>query len=341
MMPTPFYLLSVVASTLLAFFTAACAVEFAISFFPKCKHRFRSLMRMLPLLAVPLDLVLRRFCISNWINPLSCSSCLHKFILEILCPPLSAIVSLINHLPLKSLSDHWMGLLSSAAATTFLVMTLLLVLRKLLQMLISFWNLRRVANHAVPSERSIVNVKLNNALRKHKVEVLISQQALIPLATFSRKIYLPEALMLQLTQNEFEAVLAHELEHLKWRDPTTRFFLRSIAAFFWWVPSRDWLKKWEADQETACDQSPTLYGIASDHLATALVKATKGNTSSPTTAGAQNAVATRLKKKTHPALLRLQQILGVAPMEKEKLLGLNLLGVALGALILITCAIWM
>ncbi len=340
-MPTPFYLLSVATSTLLAFFTVAFAVEFAIAIFPKCTHRLRSLLRMLPLLAVPLDLMLRRFCISNWINPLSCSCCLHKFILEILCPPLSTIVSLSNHLPLRSLPDHWISILTSSAAATFLVMTLLLILRRLLQVLISLWNLRCMAKQALPCERPIVNTKLFKALRRHNVAVLISQQVLTPLATFTRKIYLPEKLICLLTQNEFEAVIAHELEHLKWRDPATRFLLRSIAALFWWVPSRDWLKKWEGDQETACDQSTAVYGITSDHLATALVKATKGNASFPTTLGAQSETATCAKTTTHPVLLRLQQILGVAPMEREKLLGLNLLGVALGAIILITCAIWM
>jgi len=103
MISNPFFLLSILIGSLLAFFTTAFAVEILIKIFQVQQHRVRSMLRLIPLVSLFVDLLFGQSSITQWINPLKCVSCVQKFFLEIFFPSLKAQLdekqmSLVNYL---------------------------------------------------------------------------------------------------------------------------------------------------------------------------------------------------------------------------------------------------
>ena len=68
----------------------------------------------------------------------------------------------------------------------------------------------------------------------------------------SPKIHIPEGL--NLTEGEYEAVLAHEKEHIRFKDNWARLLLELIEALFWWVPTRGLHRRIEEGQEVGADK---------------------------------------------------------------------------------------
>ena len=91
----------------------------------------------------------------------------------------------------------------------------------------------------------------------------------------SPTIYLPRALLERLTEKEYEAVLAHEAEHLRNKDLAVRWLLEIIGAIFWWIPTRWLRKRIEEGQEVGCDAQCKRYGVDPLDLASALCKSAK------------------------------------------------------------------
>ena len=184
-------------------------------------------------------------------------------------------------------------------------------------------------------KRPIENVLLAAALHQRKVKIFVSEIVNIPMATYPKAIFLPREIVERFPQEEYEAVVAHELEHVLWQDPVVRLFSQLISAFFWWVPTRTWQKKMEFDQEIACDQIILKYGFDEKFLASALVK-----------------VATTAKEKTHetlcyltndkhPLLRRLHIMLGLDSLHSKRFEWSSLAVVAIGlALLLIMCGVF-
>lgn len=329
MLGNPFFVISLLSSTLLAFFTVAFGVE--ILLFKVKSPRFRSLLRMLPFCAVLIDFFLKRFCISNWLNPLNCTSCLKKFILEIFFPLLKPFLTAKGHLLAELLSSDLIRTLSSAVTIAFISTTALFALYKSIYFIFCVRRFRALTQEALPCTRPITNKKLLAALQKHAVKTCICPEIYIPMATAAKQILIPAAIVQTLSQDELEAIVAHELEHLKWRDPIVGCALRWIASFFWWIPTHAWIKKLEQEREAASDLSIESYGIAADHLASALVKVSRFS----------KRLSTNGCETPSSSMLRLQEMLGFIPKKRESLIGINLLGVALGAFILFTCLWWL
>lgn len=101
---------------------------------------------------------------------------------------------------------------------------------------------------------------------------MLTEEIQVPLAGWGKRIFFPKMLAESLTQEEFEAVVAHELEHHRWNDTILRALCYGTAALFWWVPMRSWLRKLEQEQEFACDASVYKYGLDGLVLASALQK---------------------------------------------------------------------
>lgn len=152
--------------------------------------------------------------------------------------------------------------------------------------------------------RPIDNPLLSAALEKRKARIFMSDQIKIPMATFSNAIFIPKEIIDHFPQSEFEAIVAHELEHVLWKDPIVRLFSQLISALFWWVPTSSWQKRLELDQEIACDQSILKYGYDEEFLASALLKV------ATTTREKSHETLCYLSNGKHPLLKRLQLLLG-------------------------------
>lgn len=122
---------------------------------------------------------------------------------------------------------------------------------------------------------SLANSALATSLITHNIKILTSSSILIPFATYKKSIVIPENMENILSRKEFEAVVAHELEHIRNFDPYIRIFYQFLAAFFWWLPTNSWIKKLEQDQEMACDHSVLNYGLNKESIASAILKLTR------------------------------------------------------------------
>lgn len=333
MISNPFFLLSILCSTFLAFFTTAFAIEVVIKIFRIKQHRSRAILRLFPFCSLITDLLFSRFSIAYWINPLSCASCVQNFFLEIFFPQLKAYlsqnqISLLNYLSI----DHHHTIFS-VIFSSIVGISLLLGLRKLVQAFSLVRSLQSIVKSSALYDLQIENVQLAKVLQQNMVKIYASDEICIPLTAYAKAIMIPQKTIDLLTQQEFEAVIAHELEHVIYQDSLTRLSYNIVITLFWWVPTRSWTKKIEMDQEMACDQSILKYGLKRESIASALVKVSKE-------AKANHALC-YFTSHTNPTMARLHVILGISPPTEDRFLGLNFLGIALGAFFFAACLIWL
>lgn len=333
MISNPFFLLSIVLSTTLAFFTVVFVVESMIKIFHIRRHRTLAFLRIIPFISLMVDLIFERYSLAHWINPLSCKSCLQKLFLDSFNPPLKAYlsenkISLVNYLAI----DHSHGFFS-AFFVAFILLTCVIGSFKLIKALLLARRLRSILANATRYSKPVPNALLTLALKQANVSIYASHEVPMPLATYTRVIIIPYEMLENLSAQEFEAVIAHELEHIKYYDPLFRLLYQLLAGLFWWVPTHLWIKKIEQDQEIACDQSIDKYDIKDESLASALVKVTKHVKSHP--------AFCYFASSQKPALERIQMILGIKPMKENHLFGLNFMIVVLGLLFLIVCILWL
>lgn len=235
-------------SSILVFAATALLIEGVLFLFRIKAPRLRTLLLYLPVLKLPVDLFFYKFPEWNFfanINPLSCQHHIEELLIGLL-PPGS-----VDLIPKK------------AVLIIFGAFTFFFLFRKGAE-LFSYPKMRG------EEYGDLRNQSLKRALIKHRVTVRISHDVSVPCAAFPRTIFLPASL--ELTREEREAVIAHELEHLRWKDPLFQYICGVIGALFWWIPMKRWLKKIEAQQEEACDEAITHYNIANHELAEALVK---------------------------------------------------------------------
>lgn len=76
-------------------------------------------------------------------------------------------------------------------------------------------------------------------------------------------ITVPEGLSSSLDPGEWEAVLLHELAHVKRRDNGSAAFAQLLTCIFWFHPLLWWIeRRLIAEQERACDEMALAYGAA-------------------------------------------------------------------------------
>ena len=90
------------------------------------------------------------------------------------------------------------------------------------------------------------------------VPVLSSRTAIEPgvFGLFRPVLLLPEGITTRLTSDEFAAVLAHELSHVRRRDNLTAALHMLVETLFWFHPLVWWIgSKLIAERERACDEA--------------------------------------------------------------------------------------
>lgn len=268
-------------SSMIVFFVVAALVEICLYFFSIKNPRIRAFCRALPILKLPFDLIFYKIAIPGLlmnINPFSCDKYTHDFFLGLLpshlfdnlhashAQTLTALIT--NYIPSVLLQISLIGLMTLSIAV---------IGRKILQFLSSTFILNQVCQHAIPCTRMVENPLLKENILHAKAFVLTSSQIQVPFAAHTRYIILPDQIITTLSQDEFEAIIAHELEHLRWHDPILKFACSTICALFWWIPTKWWINKLEDEQEQASDASINAYGIDNHALASAVVKVISSN----------------------------------------------------------------
>lgn len=330
MSSNPFFLLSLLSSSFLAFIIGKILVEGLFKVVVIKNYRTRAMLRLLPLFSLIIDLFFSRVSLSYWINPFNCSSCVQKIILDIFFPLLKGQlvekqISLVTYL-----GTNYQHLLISILFYTWISLSFLYMAFKCIQNIILDRSIKSILMHAEPLNYPIQNSLLSEKMKKMKTKIYLSETLEIPIATYFNTIVIPYKSYQELSPQEFEVVIAHELEHLKYHDPFVRQFYHLVATFFWWIPLQKWMEKIEQDQEIACDQNALKYGFEGNHLASAIFKTTK-QLKSPS-------ILCYFNPPKHPLILRLNVLLNP---EDQHLFQFNLLGLFLGTLMFLVCVVWL
>lgn len=260
-------------NSLLVFLILSLSIEWILFAFGIKSPRVRYIARLLPVIKLPFDLLVFAIYGDSLflnLNPFSCEVYLQKFLMKFMPIEESLGVQsvVIPEFIANLLPPVWLGLVVDFSV----VLSCLMFARKIIQGIRSRAYLKELFEAATPCNRVIFNHQLRKYLYKSKALILSSEQVHIPFVADRKNIFLPKDLVDLLSQGEFEAVIAHELEHLKWRDPLIRFSSNIICSIFWWIPTQWLLKQLEDDQEQASDLQVNKYGIDSHVFGSAFVK---------------------------------------------------------------------
>lgn len=266
-------LLLVILSSCVFFFLISMVIEAGLYLF-KIKHpRIRAYCRVFPIIKIPIDLLCFKYLdLLHNFNPFGCGSRVNQIIInlnpEIGEGPYSIITRWVAmHLPISPLFNI---LIAGILLAIFTISGI-----KALKFVKAALYLRTLYQTATPCLRPIFSHKLSTELLFTKALILTTKTTQSPFAVGSKRIFIAEKSIQDLTQDEYEAVIAHELEHLRWKDPLIKMLCIFICSIFWWAPATKWLKKFEEEIEQACDMSIKTYHLNNHALASAIFKVMK------------------------------------------------------------------
>ena len=287
-----FFILNVFLNSFLAFLTVAFLIEALIFLFRVRQGRLAALLRMIPLVKLPVDLCLYDF--SRWsylhgANPWHCEE--NTRALSAMCgwmsdgiflPITSAIQLTMPGNMTFTIADLLALSISPWSLKVFVLLFLLLsaglLIRKLLLHYRSATALNLLNKSARPMTRAIDNPILSSYIKCSGMQLMTShsiQGSPFVAGVTAPTVYIPSSLINNLSRVEYEAVLAHELGHVRFKDNGVRLILDSIGAIFWWVPTQWWSNRIEEGLEVGCDRQCKRYGVDPNNLAAALYKSAK------------------------------------------------------------------
>jgi Zn-dependent protease with chaperone function len=278
------FALNIALNSIFSFVTAALLVQLLIFLLRIKSGRMRVFLLSIPFLKLVIDPFFYNF--ENWalthqIDPWQLEAGTRNFSVMLLYLPgfpSTAIWFSTNQGLTFTLADLAALALPSPLIKGAIVFLALFSLVSIGHFLLSLYHsanaLKRLRQGAKPCLRPVAKQMLAAQLRG--VELILSDKIAAPCA-FRGAICLPAQLLNQLSQEEYEAILVHEVEHLRWHDSPVRLAIRGISALFWWVPAQ-WLReKIEFYQERGCDEKMGRYQISPLDLAAAIVKSAKGS----------------------------------------------------------------
>ncbi len=290
-----FFILNIFLNSFLAFYTAVFLIECIIFLFRLSQGRTVATLRMIPIIKLPLDLFLYDF--SSWsyaqgINPLDCEQGTRtlsavcggmSYVNDWLLLPINSSIQLTvpGHLTftIADIIGYSIDpLILKIFAGTFICLSAGFMIRNCIQCAGSLKTLDFLAKGSKSLSRKMRNPILASYIKKSRVQILTSQTLMgspFVAGLISSAIYVPIDLSKSLSRREFEAVISHEIEHVRYKDNLVRLILDFIGSAFWWIPTR-WLRhRIEESQEISCDLKCHSYGIDSTVLASAVCKSVK------------------------------------------------------------------
>ncbi len=274
---------NLIINSFLTFLTIAILIQMVIYIFRIKSPRVRVILLCIPFLKLALDPFLYDF--QNWallqqINPLEAEIGSRSLLINIGYPLNTCFVIglFVNNVSTFSLADLAVLSLNPLAIRGFVVIILLITLGLFLcfalRLYKSVGTLSVIVKKSRPLLRPLQNQKLIEKIKRIDSQLILSSEVKAPCAfgVFAKWICFPEELVDKLTQEEFEAIIVHELDHLHWYDGVIRMMVLSLSTLFWWIPTKGWLKQLEYTQEMACDAKIHNFNITPLNLASAMLK---------------------------------------------------------------------
>ena len=184
----------------------------------------------------------------------------------------------------------------------------ILFLFRLFAQLTEVRNLRKNSQPFENLEIQTLTVRLVNSLGiRRKIEIRTTERAHSPVTfgVMTPVILLPAALIFQLSPAHLEAVIAHELAHVKRNDYLSNLLLSTLEVLFFFHPCYWWMSQTVKElRENAADELALKAGISSTDLANALAEVLQFASQHPPE------LSLAAGKKRNPTLLRIKRMLG-------------------------------
>jgi beta-lactamase regulating signal transducer with metallopeptidase domain len=288
------YAFNLVINSFLTFLTLVLFVEFLIFAFRIRQPRFRALMFLIPVIKLIIDPFFYNFdswALTHQINPLE-AEVGSRMLSVLICYP----KSLAGFLPITtgiqfSVNDCQTFSLADIAALNLSpiivkgvilivgVVSFILLIIHLIRLVHAYRILSNLTLKAIPCSRILQNQKLVSRMNKTNIHLIISSTVSAPCSfgLICKRICFPNNFVETLSEGEFEAIIAHELNHLRWHDALIQWLCRCISCLFWWIPTQWYTRRIECAQEMACDSILNQFNISKLDLASAIVKVLKLN----------------------------------------------------------------
>lgn len=245
---------------------------------------------MIPIIKLPLDILFfnwNRWSMAHDVFPWLCEkgsrrleafynlpSDIHKF--------LSPHIGIRLHTQEKfnfSIADFIYGAVGHKTIHYFIILFscvwVLFLIFKLIRLIKERIEIEKLIKNSVKIKRRINNPKISQAIKKHRLKLLEnSEYTGSPFVTgyWKQKIIFSSKGLSLYSQKEFEATLAHEINHLRAKDLFSKLLLTSISIIFSWIPTKKLRKYISFNQELSCDQKALSFGVKKIDLATAIQK---------------------------------------------------------------------
>ncbi len=184
----------------------------------------------------------------------------------------------------------------------------LLFLFRLVNSLSEIRILRKSSMPVTDFQLEKIAYRLAGKMRIKKVlELRISESAVSPLTfgTFKPIVLLPAGLIFQLSPMQLEAIIAHELAHVKRNDYLINLLLSGLEVIFFFHPCYWWMNQTVKElRENAADDLAIKVGVEPKNLATGLAEVLNFARQNPPE------LAQAAGKKRNPTLQRIKRILG-------------------------------
>lgn len=214
--------------------------------------------------------------------------------------------------PAKSVSPvlSWRSILNQSApwAAGFWMAGLFLLLLRHAGALLVLHRLRRKAVHAATPALQAVFDHLKLRLGVHRAAgLLISAKVITPMiiGTLRPLVLVPASLATGLSPAELEALLAHELAHLRRWDDVVNLIQCAIETLLFYHPSVWWMgRKVRQERELCCDDLAVQRGVEACTLAQALGRLALWQADAPQpvlAASGQGPVVHRIRRLLQPA----------------------------------------
>ena len=184
----------------------------------------------------------------------------------------------------------------------------ILFLFRLIAQLTEVRNLRKNSHSFENLEiQSLTDCLVSSLGIRRKIEVRTTERAHSPVTfgVMTPVILLPAALIFQLSPAHLEAVIAHELAHVKRNDYLSNLLLSTLEVLFFFHPCYWWMSQTVKElRESAADELALKAGISSTDLANALAEVLQFASQHPPE------LSLAAGKKRNPTLLRIKRMLG-------------------------------
>jgi len=126
----------------------------------------------------------------------------------------------------------------------------------------AIWHLNALRKSCIPVDSSVLDAVLQSTLQRHsgrrRIALCTSEQVRVPTAVGLVKpaILIPHSLMCELSPNELNQIVLHELAHFRRWDDWTNLIQQALTALLFFHPAVWWIeKKLGLEREMACDDA--------------------------------------------------------------------------------------